>query len=263
MKILFVGEIVASPGRKTVNALLPGILKTHSPDLVIANAENLSGGRGVTAENLEEMRRAGIDYFTGGDHVFWQKGSDEIFDSLPIVRPANFPEDCNGCAPGKGSIVLDAGSKGSVLLINLMGRTSFSGTFAYLDDPFRKADQILEEHKNEKLSAIVVDFHAEATSEKLALANYLDGRVTVFVGTHTHIPSADGMVLPKGTMYITDVGMIGAVDSVLGVKTEIIIKQNLTARHQRFEWEESGRRAFRSVLFDTETKTVTRIDKLS
>jgi 2',3'-cyclic-nucleotide 2'-phosphodiesterase len=260
MKILFVGEIVASPGRKTVAALLPGIIKNYSPDLVVANAENLSGGRGVTKENLDEMRKVGIDYFTGGDHVFWQKDSEEIFESLPIVRPANLPE---GTAPGKGYTLLDAGSKGSVLLINLMGRTSFSNAFAYLDDPFKKADQILAEFKNEKLSAIIIDFHAEATSEKAALGHYLDGRVTAIVGTHTHIPTADGMALPKGTLFVTDVGMVGAVDSVLGVKSEIVINQFLTARNQRFEWEEHGRRAFRSVLFDTDLKTVTRIDNLS
>ncbi len=260
MKILFVGEIVAGPGRKTVAALLPGIIKTYSPDLVLANAENISGGRGVTRENLDEMRKVGIDYFTGGDHVFWQKGTEDIIDDLPVLRPANYPE---GTVAGKGYTLLDAGSKGSILLINLMGRTSFSNTFAYLDDPFKKADEILEKFKNENLSAIIIDFHAEATSEKIAFGLYLDGRVTAIVGSHTHVPTADGMALPKGTLYITDIGMVGAVDSVLGVKSEIVIAQYLTARNQRFEWEESGRRAFRSVLFDTDAKTVTRIDNLS
>lgn len=258
MKLLFVGEIVAGPGRKTVEKLLPGLIKDHSVDIVISNAENLSGGRGITKQNIEEMKLLGIDYFTGGDHIFWQKDSEELIDELPVIRPANYPGD----APGKGHMFLDAGSKGSVLVINLMGRTSFSSTFSYLDDPFRKFDEILEEYRNSNPSVIFVDFHADATSEKYAFAHYVDGRATIVAGTHTHVPTADLLVLPKGTMYVTDVGMCGAIDSVLGVKSEIVINLFLTARNQRFEWEEAGRKVFRSVLFDTEAKSLVRIDKI-
>ncbi len=258
MKILFVGEIIAGSGRRTVARVLPDIIKEHTPDLVLANAENMSGGRGITEDNVAEMQQLGIDYFTGGDHIFWRAGTDEIIDRLPIIRPANYPEG----TPGKGFAEIDAGKSGKVLLINLMGRTSFSSVFSYLDDPFRKADQILEQTEDTKYSAIVVDFHAESTSEKMALAFYLDGRVDAVLGTHTHVPTCDGMVMPKGTIYISDVGMTGIIDSVLGVNKEIIIQLFLTARNQRFEWENTGRKAFRSVLLNTETKSIERVDKL-
>jgi metallophosphoesterase (TIGR00282 family) len=258
MKILFVGEIVAGPGRKAVAAMLPEVIKEHKPDLVISNIENLSHGRGILEDNVREMEQLGIDYFTGGDHIFWQNGTEDLIDSIPLVRPANYPEG----TIGKGHAVVDLGQKGQVLIINLMGRTSFGGPQSYLDDPFKKADEILDMYKDQKFAAIFVDFHAEGTSEKMALAFYLDGRVDAVVGTHSHIPSADGRKLPKGTLYLTDVGMCGNLDSVLGVKKEIIIKLFLTALNQRFEWEKSGTKAFRSVLLDTVDKTVLRIDKI-
>lgn len=249
---------MASPGRKAAALVLPSVLKEYKPDLVLANVENLSGGRGITEDTLNEVRQLGIDYFTGGDHIFWQVGTEELMDSLPLIRPANYPIG----TPGFGHKILDLGSKGQVLIINLMGRTSFGGIFSYLDDPFRKADEILSQYKEQKFSAIFLDFHAESTSEKMALAYYLDGRVDAIVGTHIHVPTADGMTLPKGTLYLTDVGMTGNIDSVLGVKKEIIIELFMTARNQRFEWENTGRKAFRSVLLDTVDKTILRIDKL-
>jgi metallophosphoesterase (TIGR00282 family) len=258
MKILFAGEIVAEPGRKATKAVLPEVIKEHAVDLVIANAENLSGGRGFTPENLKEMQDCGTDYFTGGEHIFWWRGTEEIIDELPILRPANYPEG----TPGKGHTLIDCGKNGSVLLINLMGRTVFSGPKAYAEDPFRTADKILEEYSGQDLSAILVDFHAEATSEKNALAFYLDGRVTAVVGSHTHVPTCDNRILPQGTMYVTDVGMTGNLDSVIGVKKDIIINLFLTARNQRFEWESAGTKAFRSVLLDTVDNTICRIDKI-
>ncbi len=258
MKILFVGEIVASPGRKAVAAVLPEVIKEHNPDLILSNIENLSHGRGITNDTVNEMLNLGIQYFTSGDHIFWQEGTPNLIENIPLIRPANYPE---GTA-GKGYAVLDLGPKGQVLLINLMGRTSFGGPFAYLEDPFRTADKILEMHQDQKFAAIVVDFHAESTSEKATMGFYLDGRVDAILGTHTHIPTADQHVLPKGTLFCTDVGMTGNIDSVLGVKKEIILKLMLTALNQRFEWEKSGRKAFRSVLLDTVDKTIIRIDKL-
>lgn len=260
MKILFVGEIVAEPGQLTVEKYLPELIKTHQPDLVLANAENLTGGKGHTREDLMRMQNAGIHFFTGGDHTFWQKKTDEIIDELPVIRPANYPTT----VPGRGYTVLDTGSKGKVLLVNLMGRTSFSSTNAYLDDPFTKADQILAEAKKEHdYKYVVVDFHAESTSEKMALGFYLDGRVDAFVGSHTHVPTADAFVMPKGTLYLTDIGMTGIVDSVLGVKKEIILQLFLTAMNQRFEWEKTGRCAFRSVLLDIAEKKISRFDFLT
>ncbi|MBU0535087.1 YmdB family metallophosphoesterase [Patescibacteria group bacterium] len=258
MKILFVGEIVAKPGREVVAKFLPEIIKEHKVDLVFSNCENLSGGRGITEEKINEAKLAGIDYFTSGEHVFWQKGTEEIMDRLPVLRPANYPEG----TPGEGYTIVDGGKNGKVLLINLMGITSFSGKNAFLENPFTKADEILEKTKSEKFAAKIIDFHAEATSEKYSLGFYLDGKVDAIIGTHTHVPTCDNYVLPKGTMYVTDVGMCGAIDSSLGVKADITIKMFLTAMNQRFEWESAGRRAFRSVLLDLDERSIVRIDKL-
>jgi metallophosphoesterase (TIGR00282 family) len=258
MKILFVGEIVAKPGRQTVERVLPSVIKEYKPDVVFANCENLSGGRGITEDKIEQMRVAGIDYFTSGEHVFYQKDADEILDSVPVIRPANYPEG----TPGQGYKIIDSGKNGRILLINLMGITSYGGKNAFLDNPFQKIDQILEITKDEEIDARIVDFHAEATSEKYSMGFYLDGRVDALIGTHTHVPTCDNMVLPKGTLYVTDVGMVGAIDSSLGVKADITIKMFLTARNQRFEWESAGRKAFRSVLLDLQANSITRVDKI-
>lgn len=258
MKILFVGEIVAEPGRKIVKNILPEVIKEYGVDFVIANAENLSGGKGITRENIEEMRIAGVDYFTGGDHVFWFKDTGDFIDEIPLVRPANYPEG----VIGKGYEIVDTGKNGSILIMNLIGRTFSSDATAYVEDPFRTADRILEETKDKNIVASVLDFHAEASSEKYSLAHYLDGRISCFVGSHTHVPTADNMPLPKGTLFVSDVGMCGAIDSSLGVKVEITIKMFLTAQNQRFDWESAGRKAFRGVLFDTDAKSVLRIDKI-
>jgi len=260
MKILFIGEIVAEPGRKAVKHILPDLIKEYEIDLVLSNAENEAGGKGITVDTLKELQNAGVDYFTGGDHIYWQRGTEDIIDTLPVIRPANYPDDSS--APGVGHTLVDTGKNGKVLLINLMGRTSFGGPFAYLDDPFKKADEILEIYKDENLAATIIDFHAEASSEKVVFGFYMDGKVTAVLGTHTHVPTCDNRVLPKGTMYVTDVGMTGNIDSSLGVKYEIVLKMFQTARFQKFEWEEAGMKAFRSVLLDTETKSIIRIDKV-
>lgn len=258
MKILYVGEIVAKPGREIVQKFLPEIIKEHKPDMVFANCENLSGGRGITEEKIEQMRMAGIDYFTSGEHIFQEKGTEDFINNVPVLRPANYPEG----TVGEGYKIIDSGKKGKVLLINLMGLTSFGGKNAFLDNPFSKIDEILEKTKDEKVDAKIVDFHAEATSEKYSMGFYLDGRVDAVIGTHTHVPTCDNIVLPKGTLYLTDVGMCGAIDSSLGVKVDITIKMFLTAMSQRFEWENAGRKAFRSVLLDLQSKKIVRIDKI-
>ena len=258
MKILFVGEIVAKPGREIVQRFLPEIIKEHKPDVVFANCENLSGGRGITEEKIEQMKMAGIDYFTSGEHIFHEKGTTDFIENVPVLRPANYPKG----TPGSGYKIIDLGRKGKVLLINLMGITSFGGKNSFLDNPFVRIDEILEETKNENIDAKIVDFHAEATSEKYSMGFYLDGRVDAVLGTHTHVPTCDNMVLPKGTLYITDIGMCGAIDSSLGVKADITIKMFLTAMNQHFEWESAGRKAFRSVLSELQAKTIVRIDKI-
>lgn len=258
MRILFIGDIVASAGRDIVKEILPSLKKEENIDLVIASADNLASGRGITKSVVEEVLSYGVDYFTGGDHIFGQKGTQDIIDSLPVLRAANYPKG----TPGKGYTVIDTGRNGKVLLISLTGRTCFGGPSIYLDDPFSTIDPVLQEFKDENLSATIIDFHGEATSEKNAFAFYLDGKVTAVIGTHTHIPTCDERTLPLGTMFITDVGMTGAIDSVLGVKTDIVIKLFRTAQNQKFEWESTGTKAFRSVLLDTDTNHISRLDKI-
>lgn len=253
MKILFIGDIVSKPGKEMVQQILPDLKMQESIDLVVANGENLTQGRGVSASDVQDLVDAGVDYFTSGDHVFWQKNTDDYIESLPMVIPANYPSK----VPGKRfAIVKDT------LIINIMGRVSFGGTFSYLEDPFTTVDQIILENKTDQIKNIIVDFHAEATSEKAALGFYLDGRVSAVLGTHTHVPTCDQRTLPNGTLFCTDVGMTGIIDSVLGVKTEIILESFLSARNQRFEWESTGLKAFRSVILDLENRTITRFDKV-
>ncbi len=258
MKILFIGDVVGRAGRETVAEVLPALREEHELDIVISSADNLAGGRGATKGTINEMRDAGVDFFTGGDHIFHYKDFEEDIEDLPVLRAANYPGD----VPGKGYAVIDLGEKGSLLLISLLGRTSFGGPLTYLDDPFRTADEILKEFSEKDDLVTLVDFHAEATSEKNALAFYLDGRVDAVVGTHTHIPTCDTRVLPLGTMYVTDVGMTGNIDTVLGVDEEIIIKLFLSARFQKFDWPSTGTKAFRSVLLDIQSNQIKRLDIL-
>jgi metallophosphoesterase (TIGR00282 family) len=198
---------------------------------------------------------AGVDFFTSGDHIFWQKGFDEEIDNLPVIRPANLPPG----QAGNGYEIVDTGKHGKVLIINLQGRVFLNER---VDDPFRKADEILEEVGQEDIAFSLVDFHAEATSEKYAFGFYLDGRVGAILGTHTHVPTCDQRVLPRKSLYISDVGMTGIIDSVLGVEKEIIIEYFLTGQNQRFEWENTGTKAFRGVILDTQENSIARIDRI-
>jgi hypothetical protein len=259
MRILYIGEIVAKLGRKAVKEVLPSLVASDSIDLVIANAENLAHGRGASRDTLTEMISAGVNYFTGGDHIFWQKDFEEYAGEMPLACPANYPEPVLGRTFG----IIER-QEFKVVVLNLMGRTFMNENF---DSPFQKIDHMLtavlpdqgvDLHKD----FVVVDFHAEASSEKSAFANYVDGRVGAVIGSHTHIPTADCQLLPKGTYFVSDAGMTGSADSVLGVKTDIIIQKYLTARNQKFEWEEDGRAWFRSILIDTHTKLISRIDRL-
>ena len=236
MKILFIGDIFGRPGRTIVKDRLPELRKQHSPDLVIANCENAAAGFGITPPLAEELFDLGIDVMTTGNHVWDKREIIEYFqmaDGNPhsparrLLRPANFPQNL----PGWG---VYQGQKNGVAyaVMNFQGRV-FMGSS---DDPFRYADRLLEQIKSNSDSKIIfVDFHAEATSEKVAFGWYLDGRVTAVVGTHTHIPTADETVLPKGTAYITDVGMTGPFDSVIGVKKESVVEKFLSGMPARFE----------------------------
>lgn len=245
MNILFLGDIVGSLGRQTVAQLLPKLKQQLDLNLVLANAENLAGGRGVTADTIDELLQIGVDYLTSGNHVFQLNDTEKILaeESMRILRPANYPEDI----PGRGWVELE---EANLILINLIGRTFMSSPAS---DPFRKADQILDQLKDTS-KPIVVDFHAEATSEKQALGFYLDGRVSAVIGTHTHVPSADARILPRGTGFVTDAGMVGAKNSVLGVAPETIIAKLKFPQPQRFKWVKKGPAVLQSILVNFDEK---------
>ncbi len=249
MKILFIGDIVGRIGRKTVAKIIPKLKKEHKPDLIIANAENSAHGSGVTKNIIEELSETGIDYFTTGDHAFRQSKQINIFDSMPILRPANYSKDI----PGKGYAEIDIKNK-KVLLINLIGRVYMNQNY---DCPFRKFDHIMANAGllGKNFSAIIVDIHAETTSEKVSFGHYANGRISAVLGTHTHIPTADAIIKKNGTAYITDVGMVGADDSCLGLEKEGIIKTFLTQIKNQHIIPEKGPAIFNSVLININNKT--------
>ena len=261
MKILFIGDIFGRPGRTIVKDRLPDLRKHHAVDLIIANCENAAAGFGITPPLAEELFDLGIDVMTTGNHVWDKREIIEYFqmaDGNPhsparrLLRPANFSQGL----PGWG--VYEGQKNGiSYAVMNLQGRV-FMGSS---DDPFRYVDRLLEQVKSK---IVFVDFHAEASSEKVAFGWYLDGRVTAVVGTHTHIPTADETVLPKGTAYITDVGMTGPYDSVIGVKKELVIEKFLSGMPARFEAANGGVRLCAVVVeCDDQTGRATRMERLT
>jgi len=236
-RILFIADVVGHPGRDAVKALLPGLKKELRPNLTILNGENAAGGFGLTAKIAAELKGAGADVITSGNHVFAQK---DFLGELPslqnVLRPANYPPS----APGQGWCVVGAGGR-QVLVLNLIGRIFLDS----LDDPFRAADAILAAHPEVRI--VFCDMHAEATSEKAAMGWYLDGRASAVVGTHTHVPTADARVLPGGTAYVTDVGMVGPRDGCIGMDKNVVIQRFLTGVPNRFVVA-SGPVTFNSVL---------------
>ncbi len=226
MNILFVGDIFAAPGRRIVADHLQDIVETNRIDLAIANAENAAGGFGITPAIAEELFGMGLDVLTSGNHVWDKRELWDYFSRQPrLLRPANYPD-----APGSGTIVLRARNGVDCAVLNLQGRTYMPTT----DCPFRKADHILRE-LDPAIKVKIVDFHAEVTSEKIAMGWYLDGRVSAVIGTHTHVPTADTRILPGGTAYQTDCGMTGPYASVIGVQTDIVIQRFLTGLPVRME----------------------------
>lgn len=227
MRILFIGDIVGKPGRRAVRDLLPGIIEEKRIDFVIANCENAASGFGVTAEIVEELYGCQIDVLTSGNHIWDKKEFLEFADEYEtLLRPANYPAG----APGRGSVVVPTSGGVPIGVINLQGRVFMQP----LDCPFRTADRLIEQLQK-RTRLILVDMHAEATSEKIALGWYLDGRVAAVVGTHTHVQTADNRILPGGTACITDVGMTGPFDSVIGIKKEAILERFLTLIPNRFD----------------------------
>lgn len=245
MRILMIGDIVGRPGRNAVKEQLQTIRQELNLDMIVANGENAAGGNGITPELAKELFGFGIDVMTMGNHVWDKKEIISYIDKENrILRPANYPPG----TPGKGVGIFNI--KGTnVAVINLSGRVYLPP----LDCPFRMADKLIKE-VGEQAKIVLVDFHAEATSEKIAMGWYLDGRASVVVGTHTHVQTADERVLPEGTAYITDLGMTGPLNSVLGVKTDLIIQKFLTQMPVRFEVAD-GQYQFNAVLVEVEDDT--------
>ncbi len=254
MRVLMIGDVVGRPGRRAVAALLPSLRTELRLDLVIANGENLAAGRGITPATAQELLAAGVDVITSGNHI-WDRR--EVFPQLdpdgglPLIRPHNYPPG----APGSGWI-----RRNGATIINLMGRV-FMAPVA--DDPFRAADALLAEIGND--GPVILDFHAEASSEKLAIGWHLDGRVAAVVGTHTHVPTADTRVLPKGTALVCDVGMVGAKDSIIGDQVGDVLERFLTGMPNRLTVAE-GPAVFNSVLIEIDPTThlargISRVDR--
>jgi len=245
LKVLFIGDIVGNPGRRAVKEMIGLIKREEKYDFCIANAENAAGGSGITYVVAQELYKAGVDVITLGNHA-WSKR--EVFNFIDsdqrIVRPVNFPKGI----PGKGSTIFE-GNTGKIGVVNVMGRIYMDS----IDCPFSSVEKEIEYLKN-YVKVIVVDMHAEATSEKCALAWYLDGRVSCVLGTHTHVQTADERILPCGTAFISDVGMTGPYDGILGVNRDIIIEKFLTHLPTRFEIAK-GRIQFNAVLLEIDEVT--------
>jgi 2',3'-cyclic-nucleotide 2'-phosphodiesterase len=226
VKVLFVGDVVGGIGRRTMAALLPGLVDQHRPDFVVVNGENAAGGVGITEKTAREMLELGADAITLGNHAYRHREAYGFLDREErVVRPANYPKG----SPGRGHTVLERDGM-RLGVVNLSGMVFMEA----VRSPFSEVDALLAE-LGDRVDALVVDMHAEATSEKVALGWHVDGRATAVLGTHTHVPTADARVLPGGTAYVTDVGMTGPRGGVIGVKREQAIERFLTLTHVRFE----------------------------
>ena len=252
-----IGDVIGKPGRVALKKLVPDLRQELDLDMVVANGENSAGGFGITPETTQEMLAAGVDLLTTGNHV-WDKKEiiPQLDEGIPVIRPANYPPT----VPGQGYIII-----GEVMVMNLMGRVFL----ANLDCPFRTADAVLEEasYMANPPRIILVDMHAEATSEKQAMGWYLDGRVSAVVGTHTHVPTADTRVLPKGTGFVTDLGMTGPYNSIIGNTVETVIEKFLTQMPNRGSVPNAGPVIMNAVLVDVDKQTgkansVERIDRM-
>jgi 2',3'-cyclic-nucleotide 2'-phosphodiesterase len=245
VKVLFIGDIFGEPGRRALARAVPRLVAQRQIDIVIGNGENAAGGFGITPELAEELFDLGLSVITTGNHA-WDK--KEILDYIPreprLLRPANYPSG----VPGNGSVVVESAGGEQLGVLQLMGR-AYMPT---LDCPFQVAKKELTALKK-RTAAVIVDMHAEATSEKMAMGHYLDGEVVAVVGTHTHVQTADDQILPKGTAYLTDIGMTGPLHSVIGVKKELAIEKFLTGMPRRFEVA-SGPSVFCAVLLELDAR---------
>lgn len=251
MKLLYVGDIMGELGIKVTTSILPSLIKDKKIDIVIAQGENLTDGKGLSIEDFKKLQSIGVDFVTGGN---WTLFLPEIYEALkdeqqPIIRPANYP---------LGTAGLDykylKSEHGNILVISLLGKIVGKDSELNLDNPINKIDYILEKEKNVKKVATIVNFHGDYSSEKVVIGHYLDGRVSAVIGDHWHVPTSDARVLPNGTAHITDVGMCGSLDSSLGVKLDIIFDRWKQNKPSRNILEDSGSLQFNSVLVDIDQK---------
>ena len=244
LRVMLIGDVIGRPGREAVRSQLPLLRREHRIDMVIANGENLAAGAGLTPALADEILSAGVDVITSGNHI-WDKR--EIYDYLetdrPVLRPLNYPD----AAPGRGWLVSHLPDGSEVAVINAMGRVFMHE----LDSPFTALDDLLDQSAEPLPAVRIVDFHCEATSEKNAMGWHLDGRVTAVLGTHTHVPTADARILPRGTAYISDVGMTGPRDSIIGFATESVLPRFLTHLPTRFAVA-NGPVAFNAVIVEAD-----------
>ncbi|HLR80172.1 MAG TPA: TIGR00282 family metallophosphoesterase [Bacillota bacterium] len=246
MKILFIGDVVGSPGRDMVQTYLPKLKEKYRPNMTIINGENAAAGKGITQKIYKQFLEWGAHVITMGNHTWDKKEIFEFIDDTSnMIRPANFPEG----TPGKGIVFININGA-EVAVINAQGRTFLPA----IDDPFRKMDALIEQAKK-RTNIIFVDFHAEATSEKQAMGWHLDGKVSAVVGTHTHTQTADERILPNGTAYITDVGMTGPYDAIIGMERETVMKKFMTSLPVRFEIDKKGRTQLNGLLVTIDKKT--------
>jgi metallophosphoesterase (TIGR00282 family) len=251
VRILFIGDIVGKPGRELIRRGLPSLVDHHSIDVVIANAENSAAGFGITREIGQQLLDWGVDVMTSGNHIWDKKEALDYIGTEPrLLRPANYPPG----APGNGSYLVRTNRGETIGVVNVMGRVFMLN----IDDPFAVVLREIEKLR-ERTRTIFVDFHAEATSEKIAMGWHLDGRVSAVVGTHTHVQTADERILPKGTAYLTDVGMTGPHDSIIGVEIEPALGRFLTALPAKFETA-TGNPRLNAVIVETDPQTGRAVD---
>lgn len=252
MKILAVGDIVGSIGLKKLKEVLPMLKKENNIDFVIVNGENVAGGMGITEKDFNAILGAGANVVTLGNHTWAKKDVFSFINNERLIRPANYPKG----VPGNGYGIYNCNNK-KIAVISLMGRTNIN---ILTENPFLEADNIIEKIKNE-VDYIVVDFHAEATAEKIAMGHYLDGMINILFGTHTHTQTADEIILPKGTAYITDIGMTGPKNSVIGMDIEASLKRFITTLPERYKLAE-GEAIFNGCIFDI-NENKSRIEKIN
>lgn len=251
MNILYLGDVMGEPGLQVVEHVLPKLKKEHHVDLVIAQAENVSDGKGIRVADFERLQAAGVDFCTGGNHTFARDEISPLLDNpkMPIVRPANYPEG----TPGLGHKYIQT-PKGKVLVVSLLGQIVGKDAGKPIDNPLKVIDKILEEEQLVTRIATIVNFHGDFSSEKRIIGYYLDGRVTAVIGDHWHVPTADADILPKGTAHITDVGMCGSLDSSLGVSFDSLVPRWRDGKVTRNELEMAGRMQCNGLLIAADSR---------